>query len=162
MIVRITITDQDGKDYKMLFGDSYKKWEQQYQEFLWRNIRWYNANVIIECNIFEAKDIYKCDDEWKAWGGLKECREEFFQQQLNREGCQEKDPDNPNPRKYSDMVFMRAYEFDKKIKKMLKASMKKFWGKSRKKIACEVFKNGDKQRLINNRLLDLCNIAQKK
>lgn len=77
----------------MLTGDSYKTWKDQYREMLGRP--WAQNPTRFWKNT---------KDKWKGWGGLKWCEEGGFQEELNREGVQRDDPDNPNPRQYSDMI----------------------------------------------------------
>lgn len=81
----------------MLFGNSYKRWQEQYREY-----------VSLMTNKFGPVSplrAWKSRAEWKGWGGLKWCSDSSFQEELNREGCQSGEPDNKNPRKYADMVF---------------------------------------------------------
>jgi len=107
MIVKLTLTDKNNKEYKMLFGNSYKKWHDQMIEYLGRyfcsNDKGWNYTEMTGHII--AVEVSK--SSWKGWGGLKWCSEENFQQELNREGCQQNDPDNKNPRQYSEMVFVK-------------------------------------------------------
>lgn len=91
-IVKVKFTGES-ENYTMLFGDSYKSWQEQYGEY---------------CRLYpELEPVYawKSISRWIGWAGLKWCSEENFQQNLNREKCQDGDPDNPNPRKYSEMKF---------------------------------------------------------
>lgn len=99
MIIKVRFIDtaKGDKEHTMLFGDSYKKWEEQFCEYLRR------------FPSLEAVRAWRCKDKWKGWGGLKWCSEESFQEELNREGVQSNEPDNPNPRQYADMKF---WEFD--------------------------------------------------
>jgi hypothetical protein len=93
MIVKIKVKSKDGDIFTMLFGDSYKKWNIQFNEY---------------CSNFKPVEILEVKtsrSEWKGWGGLKWCNELSFQYELNREGCQSTEPDNTNHRIYSDMVF---------------------------------------------------------
>lgn len=96
-IVKVVFKDTSlvGGEYTMLFGDSYKSWKQQYSEYLRR------------FNDIPVK-AFKSRSKWKGWGGLKWCSEENFQEELNREGCQINDPDNPKPRQYSRMTFYQV------------------------------------------------------
>uniref|UniRef100_A0A6M3KPH1 Uncharacterized protein n=1 Tax=viral metagenome TaxID=1070528 RepID=A0A6M3KPH1_9ZZZZ len=82
-----------GKEHEMLFGDSYKSWKMQRAEY--------------EGYFPELKrvEVLKSNSEWKGWGGLKWCEVSSFQKELNREGCQTKDPDNPNPRQFKNFIF---------------------------------------------------------
>lgn len=102
MIVKISFKNSHEP---MLFGDSYKKWEIQASEFFLQNKELFKEIVTIE----------KSKSKWVGWGGLKWCPEKSIQKQLNREGCQAGDPDNVNPRQYSDMLFSKD---DKLISKL--------------------------------------------
>lgn len=99
MIVRITFD----KDLTMMFGDSYKPWTMQFDEFSWT----------YKNELREIKSVEVSSSKWVGWGGLKWCPEEDFQKQLNREGCQSGDPDNPKPRQYKDMSFCFDSKADK-------------------------------------------------
>jgi len=76
----------------ILFGNSYKSWKEQYSEY---------------CRTFTCEPVkaWQSNAEWKGWGGLKWCEEKDFQHELNREGVQHDEPDNPYPRQYADMYF---------------------------------------------------------
>lgn len=106
MIYKIEFKNKDDEGtFTMLFGNSYKKWYTQLNEFIYRfytpdgeGWRWeYIEDKIVK--------VQRSRSNWIGWGGLKWCREDVFQQELNREGCQDNEPDNPTPRKFSDMVF---------------------------------------------------------
>ena len=88
MIARVTFEN----DLVMMFGDSYKPWTMQYNEYLC-----YKKLKPVKIEISKSK--------WIGWGGLKWCSENEFQGQLNREGCQENELDNTKPREYSKMKF---------------------------------------------------------
>ncbi|MES5957434.1 spore protein H [Bacillus fungorum] len=92
-IVRV----QFAESHVMMFGNSYKTWEEQLDEYLWLLKRDGELNSV--------KGVTVSDNKWVSWGGLKWCPENKFQHQLNREGCQSDEPDNPNPRQYKDMKF---------------------------------------------------------
>lgn len=92
----------------MMFGDSYKPWRVQFDEFCWKNK-----------NIGEIEQVTSCSDKWIGWGGLKWCPEEDFQHQLNREGCQSHDNNNPNARQYKDMIFRSDTTITKQAKRIL-------------------------------------------
>jgi hypothetical protein len=89
----------------MLFGDSYKKWDEQAEEFF----RIYPDLFISILNVMIS------DSKWIGWGGLKWCCASTFQDELNREGCQDGEPNNPNPRKYADMKFYPNAKVFKKV-----------------------------------------------
>jgi hypothetical protein len=89
MIVRVTFSD----DRVMLFGNSYKPWDMQLDEYMWR----FKPQQVLSVESSRSK--------WVTWGGLKWCPEDKFQNQLNREGCQDGEPDKVNPRQYENMVF---------------------------------------------------------
>jgi len=112
MIVRVTFYEKPenvkaghSKTFTMLFGDSYKSWETQFEEFSYwyytpRGEGWKVKNI--EGKIINAE---KSNSKWIGWGGLKWCPEDEFQQELNREGVQDGEPDNPKPRQYRKMKF---------------------------------------------------------
>jgi hypothetical protein len=102
MIVKIKIKTQEDEAYTMLFGNSYKKWFTQFEQYA----RMYAPFQIIEVSISQS--------EWKSWGGLKWCNENEFQEELNREGVQSNEPDNPKPRNYSKMFFYQSKHISKK------------------------------------------------
>ncbi|GAV11449.1 spore protein H [Paenibacillus sp. NAIST15-1] len=94
--------------HTMLFGNSHKPWKMQFEEYLIDLYR----NGMYPNNI---EEVLVSDEPWVKWGGLKWCTETRFQNQLNREGCQGNDPDNPNPRQYSDMEFYKSGVVTKKV-----------------------------------------------
>jgi hypothetical protein len=109
MIVRVTFTD----DSIMLFGDSYKPWKMQLDEYLW----------IAKRNTGKSLEITKVESsksKWISWGGLKWCPHEKFQKELNREGCQSTDPDNPSPRQYNLMHFTEDYKTKSEVLAIIK------------------------------------------
>ena len=99
-IVRVTFTDRI-----MLFGNSYKPWKMQFDEYVWLCKRDGEELKLVKVEV--------SDSNWVSWGGLKWCPEDKFQHQLNREGCQSDESDNPKPRQYNEMKFY----VDKKITK---------------------------------------------
>jgi hypothetical protein len=92
MVVRIKLKSKD-EVFTMMFGNSYKNWEEQFREY---------------SRAFKPLEIIRVEtssEKWIGWGGLKWCNEKEFQNELNREGCQDSDPDNPKPRIYDNMKF---------------------------------------------------------
>ena len=98
MIVKVIMDTVDSGEISMLFGNSYKCWEMQLSEYIQRH-----KNKIVSIN-----QVYDSTAKWKAWAGLKWCPEDTFQMELNREGCQQNEPDNPKPRQYGNMIFRLA------------------------------------------------------
>ncbi len=93
MIVRVKLILKE-EIVTLMFGKSYKKWEEQFREY---------------CFTFKPIELLSVEtsaEKWISWGGLKWCVESEFQYELNREGCQENEADNINPRKYSYMKFV--------------------------------------------------------
>jgi hypothetical protein len=82
----------------MMFGDSYKPWHMQMDEYMRRCAE----------GLPRPERVEVSKSKWIGWGGLKWCSSDNFQHELNREGCQESDPDNSRPRKYADMEFAPA------------------------------------------------------
>ena len=103
MIIKIKIQDKEEKFFTMLFGNSYKKWQTQFQEYA---IKYAPLDVI---------SVYVSRSEWKSWGGLKWCNENEFQEELNREGVQSNEPENPKPRIYADMIFTFSDSISKQV-----------------------------------------------
>jgi hypothetical protein len=103
VIVRIKFKNGE----TMMFGSTYKQRMDQVSEY---------------AHIFKTKaeKIEISDSKWIGWGGLKWCSESEFQNELNREGCQDNEQDNPNPRKYSDMVFVDYIKSNKMTKGEIK------------------------------------------
>lgn len=107
MIVRIELKFKDDAILTMLFGNSYKTWYQQFSEYC-RNFR-----------PVEILSIRSCSEKWIGTG-LKWCREDEFQQELNREDCQQNEPDNSNPRKYLYFTFNSNKILENIAKKIIK------------------------------------------
>lgn len=107
-IVRVAFVDGS----IMLFGNSYKPWDMQLDEYLFLLKR--------DNELMMVKEVEVSDSPWVHFGGLKWCSAKNFQQQLNREGCQSDEPDNENPRLYRDMVFYYDLKTSDKVKKMVK------------------------------------------
>lgn len=74
-IVRV----QFDKGHVMMFGNSYKTWEMQFDEYLWL--------LKQEGALTNVEQVTVSDSEWISFGVLKWCKEERFQHLLNREGC---------------------------------------------------------------------------
>lgn len=117
--VRLTITRGD-KELVILTGTSYKQWYQQAEEFIYREygsktMGW-RFRDIEDLDI----DVEKSQSRWIGWGGLKWCTEDVMQEELNREGCQDGEPDNPRPRKYINFNFEPWPNGYRKLMKELK------------------------------------------
>lgn len=105
-IVRVKFSDVR----TMMFGNSYKPWTMQLEEYLFMLKR--------KGELDDYIDVTVSDSQWVGWGGLKWCPEKDFQHQLNREGCQSDEPDNHNPRQYKEMEFYRDNSVTRKVNKM--------------------------------------------
>lgn len=104
------------KPFTTLFGNSYKSWKDQVEECLRIFVKKKEIRGIEKVEVSKAL--------WKAWGGLKWCDSEDFQQELNREGCQEDEPDNPKPRDYSKMKFYAAPQTTKLVNDMYESRLR--------------------------------------
>lgn len=110
MTIRITFTNRDGTRDKILFGNSYKHWRVQAEEYIYRTYGsrehgWRFSDIE---DVVKTMRIEQSDSPWVSWGGLKWCEESIFQEkELNREGVQLEEPDNSNPRQYEKFVFWR-------------------------------------------------------
>lgn len=112
MIIRITFED----GLVMMFGNSYNKWEWQVEEYM--RIRAKFSSKLIKIETSRSK--------WISWGGLKWCPEDDFQHQLNREGCQINDLDNPKPRLYNSMTFnLASNSIEEKVIQYYKSSQRR-------------------------------------
>lgn len=113
MIIRITFEDLEGEEYRMMFGDSYKGWKEQVEEYL----RSYVPNKYNEGCVADLLEVEVCNEKWIGWGGLKWCNANEFQKELNREGVQDHEPDNPEPRRYGKMRFYHDPKIDESVRK---------------------------------------------
>lgn len=104
MTIRLTITKGE-KTEVILTGTSYKHWYEQAVEYIYRTYgdkeKGWRYRDVADLDI----EVEKSHSKWVGWGGLKWCAEEFMQGELNREGCQSGEPDNPRPRKYINFNF---------------------------------------------------------
>lgn len=106
------ILDVDHNEFTLLFGSSYKTYLDQIKDFSYRTQVWIDR---LPHPAYSILGIEVSKSKWKSWGGLKWCLEENFQEELNREGVQSNEPDNPNPRQYSEMQFSKEYYHSGKI-----------------------------------------------
>jgi hypothetical protein len=104
MIVRLTF-EKDGEQWQMLFGNSYKGWHTQMIEYVARYFCSKDRGWNKEEMLGHIRKVEVSKAKWIGWGGLKWCSHENFQAELNREGVQQDEPDNPKPRQYSRMKF---------------------------------------------------------
>lgn len=155
MIVRVSMLDNNNKQFVMLFGDSYKKWDMQVWEYFNYAIQWYDDDIILQCNVLKIVNVEKCNAAWKSWGGLKWCEESSFQNELNREGAQDNEPDNPTPRQYKDMHFVYSGHVARKVKKTYKQRMRHLYGCSAEVIneACSIWKDEKEQKYNVNKIV---------
>ncbi|MFA4871279.1 MAG: hypothetical protein WC623_23975 [Pedobacter sp.] len=114
MIVRITFLDEQKQPYVMLFGDSYKTWDDQCQEYFYDKIKWYDKTTLTKRELFGIQKVEVSRSKW-VMAGLKCCGEETFQEELNREWCQDNEPDNLKPRQYAKMNF----EYNRKVEETI-------------------------------------------
>ena len=136
MIVKITLLDLDNKELVMMFGNSYKYWFTQFEEFLYNSIKWWNAKRIMSCNLYQIINVEKSTDKWIGFGGLKWCTETEFKESLAHEA---KGLDQ-EVRKYKDMIF--NYDANKfyKVKNMLKDRLRHLASSTNLEIKKEVKK----------------------
>jgi hypothetical protein len=101
--VRLTVRLDDGT--LKICGTSHKPWYTQATEYIFRTFGnrehgWRFVDVA-----GRLVDVERSFSPWIGWGGLKWCDGDIFQQELNREGRQQGEPDNPQPRRYADFQF---------------------------------------------------------
>jgi len=90
LTAKVEFRKQDGEVLKMLFGNSYRKWDDQCDEFK----RAHNLSVI---------GVETSDQPWISYGGLKWCHPTALQKELDREG---------KDRKVSDFIFAKLAHGD--------------------------------------------------
>lgn len=118
--VRVTLREDNGEPVKMLFGNSYKDWTEQAAEFIYRRYGnpengWRYSDVVDR-----VIGVERSLSRWIAWGGLKWCTEPSMQANLDREGVQRDEPDNPKPRLYRMFSFDYSPAQERRLLKELK------------------------------------------
>lgn len=99
MIVKITVKDEE-KTWAMLFGDSYKRWSMQFEEWLYTRKFHKQQISILETAVSKSKWIQN---------GLKWCASENFQEELDKEN---------ERRNYSDFEFNFDRQVDRKSREL--------------------------------------------
>jgi hypothetical protein len=102
MITKIKFKDLFGKEWSMLFGNSYKDWKDQFEEYVFNLNHWWDSKQMTKCGIFRIVEVESCRDKWFQSGGLKWCSDENAQEQLNIEAELLR---LANPRKYQNLKF---------------------------------------------------------
>ena len=110
----------EDKEFTMLFGTSYKNWFTQLQQFIWRNISWWDSKQITRCHLYKIIKVEKARHDWISFGGLKWCREQHFQKELDHEA---EGRDWRTPRDYDAMIFQADKGKYYKTKNFLKDRM---------------------------------------
>lgn len=91
-IVKITFQDtsgENGRQFRMLFGSSYKTWQEQFSEYVRSH-----PELRMVCG-------FRSGAEWIGYGGLKWCAEDEIQAELDKEGKGLK----KKPRQYASFVW---------------------------------------------------------
>jgi len=111
MIVRVTFEDLERKELKYLFGNGYKSWRRQYEEFVNAYITWWNTKTIMTCELFNILQVETSSSKWIESGGLKWCSDENAQDELNEELIisQNQGEKRKTARKYNQIRFIRNY-----------------------------------------------------
>ncbi len=108
MIVRITILNAQGEEEVWLTGNNYKDWWMHWEDFLYKRTQWWcrQNRILVKRLVYGIVDVEYSRSKWISYGGLKSCKEEVFQDELNEEakGLDKK------PRKYTDMYFKEIYK----------------------------------------------------
>lgn len=117
--IRITITDDD-KERVILTGTSYKYWWEQAVEYIYRNYGSPDRGWCYQDIAHLQFDVDKSHSRWIGWGGLKWCSPDLMQDNLNREGVQRDEPDNPKPRRFDTFKFNSYYAGYEKLMKELR------------------------------------------
>ena len=87
-----TVRQDDGSLKKVLTGTSYKRWYVQATEYIFRVYGTRESGWQYRDVVGRVVGVERSNSPWIGWGGLKWCDEDIFQQELNREGCQQGEP----------------------------------------------------------------------
>lgn len=102
MIVKIKFEDLSGKTWSMLFGNSYKDWKDQFEEYLFDLNYWWDSKQMMRCGVYNIRTVESCKDKWIQSGGLKWCLDTNAGKQLKIEAELLK---LKKPRKFEDFKF---------------------------------------------------------
>tara|TARA_Y100000310_G_scaffold75263_1_gene71551 strand:+ start:14814 stop:15266 length:453 start_codon:yes stop_codon:yes gene_type:complete len=111
MIVRVTFEDLERKELKYLFGNGYKSWRRQYEEFVYDYITWWDKKTIMTCNLFNILQVETSSSEWIKSGGLKWCSDKIAQDELNEELiiAKRQGEKRKTARKYNQIKFTKNH-----------------------------------------------------
>ena len=97
MIIRVALKNGN----VIMFGDSYKPWEQEFQEYCWfgasRTTDFCIRNILLE-------KVEYCNEKFPTYGGLKWGSEAAMVQRLKEQAEQE----GKKPKDYSKYVYSPA------------------------------------------------------
>ena len=97
MIIRVTLKSGN----VMMFGDSYKPWEREFQEYCWvgasQTTDFYIRNILVE-------KVEYCNEKFPTYGGLKWGPEAAMVQRLQEQAEQE----GKKPKDYSKYIYIPA------------------------------------------------------
>lgn len=111
MIVRVTFENLERQELKYLFGNGYKPWRRQYEEFVNAYITWWDSKTIMTCELLNILQVETSPSKWIESGGLKWCNDENAQDELNEELiiAQNQGERRKTARKYNQIRFIRNY-----------------------------------------------------
>lgn len=113
MIVRITLErTREKEQFTLYFGNSYKRWDHQFQEYCWRGASPNNDFYIKNLALVRAE---YCNEQFPSYGGLKWGTEEGLIQRLKEEA----ENNGTKPKDFTKFRFWRCP--DKKISVIVKA-----------------------------------------
>jgi hypothetical protein len=101
MIVQITLKTET-ETWSMLFGDSYKSWSLQFQEYLW--------NCRRGKKFFTVENVSVCKNEKWLANGLKRCEVSEYQNELDEAGVN---------RKFEHFEFTQNSKIEREVRKFV-------------------------------------------
>jgi hypothetical protein len=102
VIIKILLQDNTtGEMYTMMFGNSYKRWQSQYSEYM--RMAYSKTDRSRICDRVRVVRAWYSLSKWIGYGGLKWCSSEEFQGELDDEARGLK---LRRARKYEDMNFV--------------------------------------------------------
>lgn len=97
MIIRVTLKNGN----VMMFGDSYKPWEQEFQEYCWAGARPFNNFYLKDLKI---EKVEYSNEKFPYYGGLKWGSEQVMVERLKEQAAYE----GKTPKDYSKYVYEPA------------------------------------------------------
>lgn len=117
LTIRATFKEDDGTELVMMFGNSYKEWWRQLVEFTYRKYGEPGRGWRPKDIQGRLLKIEKSSSPWKSYGGLKWCRAENYQEELDDEWGNNRH--SREPRQYSEMKFEKSPYYFREARRRL-------------------------------------------